>query len=119
VVVGVIERICVAWGGSGGIEMHHRSWADRTSSHKGTFLVVDADTYIDHLRASVRRMRKAGEVVGSKKRGRDVRWCLKPRQGRNRPADALLVVRCVDREGERKCWRLEKIVSVEEREGRT
>lgn len=60
-----------------------------------------------------------GVVVGNKKGGQGVQ-CPRPRRGRNRrPADGLWAERCVDREGERKYWMLEKIVSGEETEGRT
>lgn len=50
---GVIEMISVvvaSGDGSGGIARHRTSCADRTGSHKRSFLVGDAGTYIGHLR---------------------------------------------------------------------
>jgi hypothetical protein len=63
----VIEKISVVWGDSGGIERHRRSCADRTGSHKRSFL-VDAGTYIGHPKTWVGR-REEGEVVAGKKGG--------------------------------------------------
>jgi hypothetical protein len=67
---GAIEKISAAWGGdSGGIERHRTSCADRTGSHKRSFLVDDGDgTYIGHPTTWVGR-REAVEVVGSRKGG--------------------------------------------------
>jgi hypothetical protein len=118
----VVAKISwVAWGGggSGGIGMHRRSCAGRTGSRKRSFLVdADVGTYIGHPKTWVRRMRREGEVVGHRKGGRGVP-CPRPRRGRNRWADAFVARREPDREGEMRCWKLEKNVSGEQTEGKT
>lgn len=72
---GVIEKISVAWGDSGGIERHRTSCAgceDRTGSHKRSFLVdgagAGAGTYIGHPKTWAGRT-GAVEVVASRKGG--------------------------------------------------
>ncbi len=77
----VIEKIWVAWNGSGEIEMHRRSCEDKTNSHMMTFL-VDAGTCIGHRKTLAWR-RWLEEVVGSKARYRVVQN-LMPRRGRNK-----------------------------------
>lgn len=101
------EKISVVLGGSGGIGGHRRSYADRTDSHKRSFL-VDAGTYIGHPKTWVRR-RRDGEVVGDRKGWQDVP-CPRPRQARSKQADAS-VARRIGQGGERMYWKLEKIVS--------
>jgi hypothetical protein len=106
----VIEKISgvvvvVAWGDSGGIERHRTSCAaDRTGSHKRSFLVDAAGTYIGHPKTWVGR-REVVVVVGSRKGGWVVR-CLMPRRGRSRQADAFVARRRVGQGDERRCWKL-------------
>ena len=117
---GVTAKISsVAWGGGSEGIGTHRSCADRTGSRKRSFLVdADAGTYIGHLKTWVRRTREGDVLVVSRTGGPDVRY-PRPRQGTNRPADAFVARRGVDREGEMRCWKLEKNVSGEETEGKT
>jgi len=63
-------------------------------------------------------MREGDVLVVSRTGGRDVPY-PRPRRGRNRPADAFVARRGVDREGEMRCWKLEKNVSGHETEGKT
>ena len=113
---GVIEKISVACGGSGGIGRHRRSCADRTGSHKRSFL-VDAGTYIGHPKTWVEKRAVVGVVVGGRTRG----WVvpgLAPRRGRSRQADAFVALRNVGQGDERTYWKLEgREVSGEEKEG--
>ena len=126
----VIARTSVVWDGSGS-GAHRRRYADRTSTHKGSFLAgagagvgvgvgagVDAGTCIGHRKRRVKRMMKGAEVVVNRKGGRDVR-CRGPHQGRSMQADVSVARRGVDRGDERRCWKLEKFVSGEETEGNT
>lgn len=65
----VVVDVVAAWGDSGGIERHRTSCADRTSSHKRSFLVGAAGTYIGHPRTWVGRREAVVEVVASRKGG--------------------------------------------------
>ena len=83
---GVIEKISVACGGSGGIGRHRRSCEDRTGSHKRSFL-VDAGTYIGHPKTWVGKRVVVVVVVGVVVGGRTKGWVvpgLAPRRGRSR-----------------------------------
>jgi len=106
----VIEKISVAWNGSGEIGKYRRSCGDKTNSHKMTSL-VDAGTCTAHRKTLVlKRWLGEGDVVGCKARDRVVQN-LMPHRGRSKLADGLVVGQGVDPRDERRRWRLKKIVS--------
>lgn len=117
-VVGAAAAAAAVWGDSGGIERHRTSCADRTGSHKRSFLVGDAaGTYIGHPKTWVGR--REGVVVVASRKGGWVVQCPMPRPGRSRRADAFVARRRVGRGGERRCWKLgQKNVSGGRREMR-
>jgi hypothetical protein len=63
-------------------------------------------------------MREGDVLVASRTGGPDVLY-PRPRRWTSRPADAFVARRGVDREGEMRCWKLERDVSGGETEGKT
>lgn len=114
----MIEKISAAWNGSGETGKCRRNCGDKRNSRRKTSL-VDAGTCTDHRKTLVLKRWLEGEgVVGCKARDRVVRN-LRPRRGRSKLADGLVVGQGVGPEDERRRRRLEKIVSGEITKRRT